>query len=75
MHTLRKTDERQMEYALAPRRQQFRVAAENPRKAEAVKKLIEKEKEYLILIIGEYLDQLKNLAQLRRCPRKVSGCR
>jgi len=36
-------EERQMEYALTQRRQQFRVAAENPRKVKVVKNLLEQE--------------------------------
>lgn len=56
------TTARQMEYAVAEKRHQFRVAAENPRKAEVVRSLLEKESGRRILIIGEYLDQLKQLA-------------
>ncbi|WP_275261090.1 hypothetical protein [Nitrosococcus halophilus] len=41
-----------MEYALAPRRQQFRVAAENPRKAEILQKVLEREAGRRILIIS-----------------------
>jgi len=59
---------RQMEYAVAPRRQQFRVAAENPRKNEVVKTLIQQEYKHKILIIGEYIEQLKHLAQLTEFP-------
>lgn len=56
--------ERQMEYALADKRYQFRIAAENPRKYEVVKALLKKERGHRILIIGEYLDQLKRIAEL-----------
>ncbi|NJN48289.1 MAG: DEAD/DEAH box helicase, partial [Candidatus Competibacteraceae bacterium] len=54
--------EDQMEYALAPRRQQFRLAAENPAKQEVVKDLLEREAGHRILIIGEYISQLQTLA-------------
>ena len=37
------TPERDMEYALAPRRQQFRIAAENPRKRAVVMALLKQE--------------------------------
>ncbi|MEM9451539.1 MAG: DNA repair helicase XPB [Cyanobacteria bacterium P01_E01_bin.6] len=57
------TDERQMEYATAGRRYQFRIAAENPRKLEVIQNLLKKEAGHRILIIGEYLDQLKAIAQ------------
>ena len=55
---------RQMEYALAPRRQQFRVAAENPRKVEVVKHLLEQEAGHRILIIGEFISQLEKLSKI-----------
>ncbi|MBF2083496.1 DNA repair helicase XPB [Thermoleptolyngbya sp. C42_A2020_037] len=60
--------DRQMEYALAEKRQQFRIAAENPRKAEVVMSLLQQQAEHRILIIGEYLDQLKHLAELTNLP-------
>jgi DNA excision repair protein ERCC-3 len=47
---------------VAEKRHQFRIVAENPRKAEVVRSLLEKESGHRILIIGEYLDQLKQLA-------------
>lgn len=60
--------DRQMEYALAPRRQQFRVAAENPRKVEVVKDLLVKEAGHRILIIGEFISQLEILAKVTAMP-------
>ncbi|BAU42094.1 DNA repair helicase XPB [Leptolyngbya sp. O-77] len=60
--------DRQMEYALAEKRQQFRIAAENPRKAEVVMSLLQQQAGHRILIIGEYLDQLKHLAELTNLP-------
>ncbi len=54
--------EQQMLYAVSPRRQQFRVAAENPRKVEVVKQLVQQESGHKILVIGEYIEQLKTLA-------------
>jgi len=59
---------RQMEYALADKRHQFRIAAENPRKYDVVKSLLQKEAGHLILIIGEYLDQLKQVAEITGLP-------
>ncbi len=58
----------QMEYAVAPHRYQFRVAAENPRKVQVVQQLIQQEAGHKILIIGEYLDQLKLLAKVTNFP-------
>ena len=57
------TDSRQMEYATASRRYQFRIAAENPLKLAVVQSLLKKEAGHRVLIIGEYLDQLRAIAQ------------
>jgi DNA excision repair protein ERCC-3 len=58
----------QMQYALAARRQQFRIAAENPGKYGVVLSLLKKEAGHRILIIGEYLDQLRHLAEITGLP-------
>ncbi|CCQ68909.1 DNA repair helicase [Crocosphaera watsonii WH 0402] len=60
--------EEQMRYAVAPRRQQFRVASENPRKLEVVRQLLIDEIGHKILVIGEYIEQLKTLAELTKFP-------
>jgi DNA excision repair protein ERCC-3 len=60
--------EEQMAYALAPKRQQFRIAAENPAKVAVVLELLQKQAEHRVLIIGEYLDQLKILADKTGLP-------
>jgi DNA excision repair protein ERCC-3 len=60
--------DRQMEYATAEKRHQFRIAAENPQKLTVVKELLEKEKGHRVLIIGEYLDQLQTIAKLTKLP-------
>lgn len=57
------TEERQMDYATAGRRYQFRIAAENPLKLDVVKDLLKQKAGHRVLIIGEYLDQLKAMAQ------------
>ncbi|MGW8442398.1 DNA repair helicase XPB [Paenibacillus sp. S33] len=44
-------------------RQQYRIAAENPVKLEAVRSLIQQHSGLPTLIIGQYLDQLRILAQ------------
>jgi DNA excision repair protein ERCC-3 len=56
------TPDRDMEYALAPRRNQFRIAAENPRKRAVVRELLKQEAGHRILVIGEYISQLEELA-------------
>jgi DNA excision repair protein ERCC-3 len=58
----------QMQYALAAKRNQFRIAAENPRKYEVVLSLLKQQKGHRILIIGEYLDQLNHLATITGLP-------
>lgn len=62
------TPARQMEYAVADKRHQFRIAAENPRKHDVVRSLLQKEHGHRILIIGEFLDQLKQIATLTELP-------
>jgi len=52
-------EERQM--GMPSRRQQFRVAAENPRKVKVVKNLLEQEAGHH-MIIGEFLSQLEELS-------------
>ncbi|KAF6569503.1 DEAD/DEAH box helicase [Paenibacillus polymyxa] len=44
-------------------RQQYRIAAENPIKLEAVRSLMQQHSGLPTLIIGQYLDQLRTLAQ------------
>ncbi len=57
-----------MAYALTDDREKYRVAAENPRKVEIVRALIERHANDQVLIIGQYLDQLKQLAALLDAP-------
>jgi len=57
------SEERRMEYALAERRAQFRVAAENPEKTEQVRSILARCPQGRVLIIGEYLAQLEQLAR------------
>ena len=57
-----------MTYALAPRRQQFRIAAENPQKLVVVQSLLEKEAGHRLLVIGEFIDQLEAIARLTNLP-------
>jgi DNA excision repair protein ERCC-3 len=55
--------ERRMEYALADRRAQFRIAAENPAKIRRLAELLEGHPDARILIIGEYLAQIEAIAR------------
>ncbi len=55
--------ERRMEYAVADRRSQFRIAAENPAKMVRLRKLLASHPEGRILIMGEYLVQVEAIAR------------
>jgi DNA excision repair protein ERCC-3 len=55
-------------YAVAPPREKYRLASENPLKNEAVIQLIENHPEDQILVIGQYISQLENLARLLKQP-------
>jgi DNA excision repair protein ERCC-3 len=57
------TEARKMDYALAERRAQFRIAAENPEKGTQVRAVLDRCPEGRVLIIGEYLSQLEVLAR------------
>ncbi|NGQ95390.1 DEAD/DEAH box helicase [Brevibacillus sp. SYP-B805] len=50
-------------YAYATPQQKYRIAAENPHKLEVVKKLLERHREDRVLIIGQYLKQLEEIAR------------
>jgi DNA excision repair protein ERCC-3 len=55
-------------YAVAPPREKYRIASENPRKEEIVRQLIENHGEDQILVIGQYLSQLGSLAKMLKAP-------
>lgn len=55
--------ERRMEYALAERRAQFRIAAENPAKMRHLRALLDRFPEGRVLILGEYLTQVHAIAK------------
>ena len=54
--------ELRMPYAVAEARQKFRLAAENPRKLEAVRAILARHAGEPTLIIGMYLEQIKQIA-------------
>jgi DNA excision repair protein ERCC-3 len=62
------TEARKMDYALAERRAQFRIAAENPEKGAQVRAVLARRPEGRVLIIGEYLSQLEVLARELSAP-------
>jgi len=57
-----------LEYAVAERREKYRIAATNPRKDDVVWALARKHSDDSVLIIGQYLDQLQKLADALGAP-------
>ncbi len=55
-------------YAVAGRAEKFRIASENPNKKTAVAQIIENHQEDHILVIGQYIRQLKELAEVLHAP-------
>ncbi len=60
--------DQEVTYALAKPREQFKIASENPRKLEVVHSLLKKHEGEFILIIGQYLSQLKVVAKELNTP-------
>lgn len=60
--------ERRVDYAVADKRGKFRIASENPGKLEVIRELVENHREDAILVIGQYLDQLKEASELLDAP-------
>lgn len=58
----------EVKYALANKREQFRMASENPRKLEIVQDLLKRHEGEFILVIGQYLSQLKDVAKAINAP-------
>jgi DNA excision repair protein ERCC-3 len=56
-------DSRRMAYALAEPREQFRVAAENPAKIAAVERILARHPDEPALVLGMYVDQLREVAE------------
>ena len=55
--------ERRMQYALADRRAQFRIAAENPAKMLHIRELLSRFSDGRVLVIGGYLSQVEAIAK------------
>ncbi|MDR0599427.1 MAG: DEAD/DEAH box helicase [Treponema sp.] len=55
-------------YAVAGRREKYRIAAENPLKEEAALELAANHREDHILVIGQYISQLESLARRLKAP-------
>lgn len=61
-------DDLRMKYSLAKDREKFRIASENHEKIGIVSKIIEKHSQSNILIIGQYISQLKEIADKFKFP-------
>jgi DNA excision repair protein ERCC-3 len=57
-----------MEYAVAPQRQKYSVAAHNSRKLPVMQSILERHVGESILVVGMYLDQLDEVATLLQAP-------
>ncbi|HRU29362.1 MAG TPA: DEAD/DEAH box helicase [Treponema sp.] len=55
-------------YAVANQRSKYRIASENPLKIAVVQQLIENHPDDRILVIGQYLSQLAELARILKAP-------
>ncbi len=60
--------DKELEYAVSGTRIKHRIASENPAKIPAVQEIVKKFSQDKILIIGQYLDQLYEIAQLLNVP-------
>ena len=61
-------EQMRMPYAVADKREKFRIASENPDKHAVVRRLIDHHHNDRILVIGTYLDQLKAIAKVIDAP-------
>lgn len=60
--------DQKMPYALAERREKYRLASTNPAKLDCVSTLLQRHKDDHILVIGQYLDQLEEIRQRFEAP-------
>ena len=58
-----------MDYAVAPQKLKYRIAAENPTKIDVLKSIIQRvNPDDSVLIIGDYIDQLTKIATILNTP-------
>ena len=58
----------EIDYAVAEQRKKHKIASENPAKLDFVKALVEKSPDDKILVIGQYIEQLNQIAKMLSCP-------
>lgn len=60
--------DKEIEYAVSNQRQKYRIASENPAKVPVINTLLEKHRDDSVLVIGQYIDQLEELAKNLKVP-------
>ena len=66
---IRIDEDLRMDYAVADQRKKFRLGAENPRKLLVIRRILEHHREGgRILVIGQYLDQLRKVQDELKVP-------
>lgn len=60
--------ELRVRYATSNLRKRYRTASENPMKIEVVERLIDRHKKDLVLVIGQYINQLERIAKEFKAP-------
>ncbi len=62
------TEDEQLNYAIAEEREKYRLAAESPAKLTITRHLAQRHEDDQVLIIGQYIEQLKILAEELEAP-------
>ena len=62
------SEDEQLNYAMTEEREKYRLAAENPAKVPITRYLAERHRDDQVLIIGQYIEQLKLLAEELNAP-------
>ncbi len=61
-------DDMRMDYAVAEWRDKYRIASENPAKDDVIEKLLEQFGDQRVIVIGQYLKQLRRIAKRFEIP-------
>ena len=65
---VRLPEDLRFEYAISPKRNKFRIASTNPQKIKLCELLVERHRGDNVLIIGQYLSQLRDLEKYFKAP-------
>lgn len=60
--------DKEIEYAVSNQRQKYRIASENPAKIPVVNELLGRHREDSVLVIGQYINQLEEIAEQIHAP-------